>query len=116
MGYDVHITRADPWTDSEADPITVEQWLDYVEQDPEMRWKGRAEAAAPNGDVIRVESPGLSVWTAYSGNNLNGNLAWFHWGRGRVIVKNPDSEVLGKMKRIAEYFKANVVGDDGESY
>jgi len=31
-------------------------------------------------------------------------------------VKNPDDEILGKMKRIASALQARVLGDDGEGY
>ncbi len=43
-------------------------------------------------------------------------MAWFdHW-RGRIVVKNADDEIRKKMKKIAAFFGARVVGDDGEEY
>ena len=115
MGYNVHITRADDWTESEARPITVREWLDYVERDSEMRHDGFAEAPY-SGGVLRHESEGIAVWTAYSGHEVNGNMAWFNYHPGEIVVKNPDGEILGKMIRVAAELGATVQGDDGESY
>ena len=40
MGYDVHITRADHWTESERRPIAAEEWLALVERDSELAIAG----------------------------------------------------------------------------
>jgi hypothetical protein len=116
MGYDVHITRANEWFNSASTPITLEEWLTLVERDPEMRHDGFAEATTPKGETLRVEAEGLCVWTAYSGHGVNGNMAWFSWFDGNVSVKNPDSEILQKMRRLAQQLGARVVGDEGEHY
>ena len=55
MGYDVHIIRADHWTESESNPIPLDELLHYVRSDPEMRLEGFAEATTPDGVTIRVE-------------------------------------------------------------
>jgi membrane protease YdiL (CAAX protease family) len=117
MGYDVHITRKANWFDEEADAaITLQEWKEYVAADPEMRLDDYAEAPLPTGGFIWTVSEGLCVWTAYSGNGQNGNYAWFAWHEDRIVVKNPDSEILDKMKRIAEVLAARVQGDEGEYY
>jgi len=117
MGYDVHITRADDWTDSEKTPITLDEWLAYIEADPEMRHDGFAEARTPEGHTLRIEADGLSVWTAYSGHDPEANTGgWFSWNDGDICVKNPDEEILRKMYAIAQVFDAHVQGDDGEEY
>jgi hypothetical protein len=116
MGYDVHITRAIELSDSKDTPITIEEWLQYVQQDPEMRLDGYAKATTPKGDTLRIESEGLCVWKGYSGHGRDGNMAWFYYYDGCVIVKNPDDEILIKMKSIAESLAANVIGDEGEFY
>ncbi len=115
MGYDVHITRAADWTQSDEFPISLDEWLGYVARDPEMRLVGCAEAQIGE-DILRVESEGLSVWMAYSGHGIGGNMAWFSHGYGMVYVKNPDEEILGKMRQIARQLNANVIGDEGEYY
>ena len=115
MGYDVHITRASDWTEAESVPITLDDWLALVEADAEMRLDGYAAASTPEG-TLRYENKGLVVWTKYSRHDVNGNRAWFDYRRGRVVVKNPDEEILAKMKQLAAKLGANVVGDEGEEY
>jgi hypothetical protein len=108
MGYEVHITRARHWTESESVPITLEEWKEYVATDREMRMDNFAEATTSGGDTIRYENEGLAVWIP-SG-------CWLDFRRGRIVAKNPDEETLAKMKSIAEQFGARVFGDEGELY
>ncbi len=116
MGYDVHITRKDNWCDEDGPAISLDEWLAYVDGDPEMRLDGFAEATLPDGAVLRVECPGISVWTAYSGHGIGGNMAWFNHAEDSITVKNPDREILGKMVRIAQALSAKVQGDECEVY
>lgn len=116
MPYDIHICRSENWFEADENPITLEEWLAYVERDPEMKLDGYAEATSPSGEVIRIESEGLAVWTAYSKHGLNGNMAWFDYGNGEIRVAHPDSEIFGKMAAMASFFAARVQGDDGELY
>jgi hypothetical protein len=115
MGYDIHITRAGDWFDSETSPISLEDWVAYVTSDPEIRLDNSAEVEA-DGQAIRLESEGLAIWTAFTGHGVGGNKAWFYYSDGQVQVKNPDREILGKMLRIAKQLAAKVQGDDGEEY
>ena len=116
MGYDVHITRTEHWLDSKDNPIPLPEWLKYVESDPEMRPDKVAVARVRRKPVLTYRSEGLAVWVAYPKHDPEGNMAWFDWREGRIVVKNPDDELLGKMKRVAAHFGAFVVGDDGEHY
>jgi prepilin-type processing-associated H-X9-DG protein len=114
MGYDVHITRKEDWSDEQPE-ISLAEWLAVVQADPEMRLDGDAEARTA-ADVIRIESSGLSVWTAYSRHGEGGNMAWFDFRGGNAVVKNPDKEILRKMWVLAQRLSAKVQGDDGETY
>ena len=116
MGYDLHITRAADWSASEDAPITLEEWLAFVRSDPEMRLDGFAEAANDEGEAIRVEAPGLAVWTAYPRHGVDGNMAWLLWFGGRIDAKNPDEEFRRKLHAIARALRARVQGDEGEVY
>jgi hypothetical protein len=115
LGYDVHITRAESWLDAEQQPITLDAWLQYVRSDPEMRVVGHADAHTDGGMVV-YENAGITIWTAYSGDGVDDNHAWFDLQAGCLVVKNPDVEILRKMFRVAAYFGAQVQGDDGENY
>lgn len=116
MGYEVHITRKASWFEDDGPVISLKEWVEYVSSDTEMRLDGYAEARTPAGAVLRTEDPGIAVWTAYSGHEVDGNMAWFcHFG-DRVTVKNPDEEILAKMHAIAVSLGAKVQGDEGELY
>ena len=117
MGYDVHITRSQHWLDAEENPITLHAWQSYVGSDTEMRLDKVAVARDATGTpVLACENEGLAVWFAWTRHEPEGNMAWFVWQQGEIIVKNPDSEILAKMKLIAAALGAFVVGDDGEHY
>jgi hypothetical protein len=94
----------------------LDEWLRYVASDSEMRLDNFAAAEVGGGEVLRNENNGLAVWTAYSGHDVKGNMAWFDYRRGKVVVKNPDDEILAKMRRIASALGAKVMGDEGELY
>ncbi len=115
MGYDVHITRKENWFDDGQD-ITLPEWKAYLDKDKEMRLDNFAEAKTGEGATIRVVSEGLAVWTAYSGHEKNGNMAWFDYRQGNITVKNPDDEILNKMISISQSLNAKVQGDEGEIY
>jgi len=116
MGYDVHVTRAEHWSESDATPIAREEWLAVVASDPELRLDDAAEAPLGDGSVLRHEAAGLAVWTAYSGHGRGGNMAWLDYRDGEIVAKNPDAEILGKLSEIAARLGARVQGDDGELY
>jgi hypothetical protein len=115
VGYDVHITRRRDWFE-DGPEIPKSEWLAFVTADPEMRLDGYAEARLPDGGVMRTQSEGLSVWTAYSLHRVDHRTAWFDYRRGNITVKNPDPEILRKMWSIAESLGAKVQGDEGEVY
>lgn len=116
MGYDVHITRKANWFDREGAGITIEEWKALIAGDQELRLDGHAQVSLEDGRVLRTESPGLAVWTSYSGHGAEGGMAWIDLRNGNLVVKNPDGEIIGKLWSIAEALNAKVQGDDGEHY
>ncbi len=116
IGYEIHITRKSEWSDESGPEISLDEWLEYVDGDEDMRADGFAEAETRDGSVLRVDDPGIAVWTAYSGHGVSGNMAWFSHFQDRISVKNPDEEILGKMHLIATTLNAKVQGDEGEEY
>ena len=78
-----------------------------------MRLDGCAQVSNPRtGETIRYENAGLAVWTGHSAKKA----PWFDYRRGRVVVKNPDPEILRKMWALAQRLSAQVEGDGGETY
>ena len=115
MGYDVHITRRAEWSDK-GDDIRLDEWIAFVRAAPDMTLTGTAEATVGKGEILRVESPGLATWDGHSQKPSGHDLIWFDHRRGKVVVKNPDTEILMKMWSIAQHFGARVQGDEGEIY
>jgi hypothetical protein len=99
MGYELHITRAESWATNEGHEITADEWLGYVQSDPELR-------LSPNNGKYFVEWSGPSTYPE----------PWFDWFAGNISTKNPDKAIVGKMLQIAERLCARVQGDDGEFY
>jgi hypothetical protein len=101
MGWEIHITRAEHWADSDRHPINAEEWLAIVEADPELTIDPR-----DNG-------PYFALWRAHW---VEGDHPWFDWFKGSIDTKCPDRKTLGKALEIAKRFGARVQGDDGEVY
>ena len=111
MGYDLHVTRADSWTESAASPIKKSEWRKYVDADPELTSAGAVEATPPEG-VLRNEDVGFAVWHGHP----TGEAIVFDLREGEIVVKNPDGLTIAKMISIANDLHAHVEGDEGEIY
>lgn len=116
MGYDVHITRADEWSDCSASPITLDEWTAVVRDDPELRAERSASAPLPDGGSLEVELSGLSVWTGWSLHGRADARVYLWHSDGCITSRAIDEEVLAKLHRIAQRLGARVVGDEGEEY
>lgn len=116
MGYELHITRAEDWTDSAEVPISLEEWLAFVAVDPELRHDGVAATTLPDGGVFEVREPGLVVWTAHPQAGKGEGLPWIRYVDGQLQSKHPDPPFLRKMHEIATALGARLQGDDGENY
>ena len=81
-----------------------------------MRLDNYAETVSNNGEIIRIEREGLTVWTGFPDDGIDGNHAWFDFFNGNIVVKNPTDEIIEKMISLASLLKAEVVGDDGGYY
>jgi hypothetical protein len=99
MGYELHITRADEWSQNEGREITAEEWLEVVRRDPEFALDER------NGEYF-------AVWTPTGGKDSG----WIDWFDGNLASKHPDRRLLRKMLDVAKKLGAKVQGDDGELY
>jgi hypothetical protein len=113
MGYEVHIHRADHWLESDSSPISLDEWSAYVEQADDLRMDDFAESTTPDGATIRVDEPGIAVWTAQPDPAQGG---WITFHEDQIVVNNPDAPMLRRMHEIALALGAQVQGDDGELY
>ena len=111
MGYELHITRKNRWS-AEGSDIPDGDWRAYVASDPEMSMSGVAEAALPDGTVLRYDSALMAEWRVHP----DGGIVWFDFRRGQIVVKNPDEQTIAKMRRIAAALHGRVQGDEGQFY
>jgi hypothetical protein len=116
VGYDIHITRKTNWFDESGPEITLNEWKQYIESDPEMRLDGYAEAKCADGSVLRVNDSSMAVWIKHPQHESGEGLAWLWVFYGNIQAKNPDEDTRRKMWQIANTLSANVQGDEGEQY
>ncbi|HET6995078.1 MAG TPA: hypothetical protein VFI06_08865 [Chitinophagaceae bacterium] len=115
MGYDLHITRREDWSDTDVSDISIDEWLIYVKDDNELE--------LTNGYDIKIgsetqyqNSPGFCEWTAHPTEQEPNSRPWFSYWKGSIDTKNPDTATIRKMMQIASALNAKVQGDDGEFY
>jgi hypothetical protein len=101
MGYDLHITRAELWFESDQRPISQAEWLALVEHRIDLR---------PVGSDVVLDVPG--------GIEL---LLW--WRDGQITVNKPYGRdetlyepITDALVRLASNVSARLQGDDGEAY
>jgi hypothetical protein len=117
MGYNLHITRKENWSDDDdSAEISLREWKRYVQTDDEMEIESTATSMTENDEVVEFESGGLAFWRNYSRHGIDGNKAWFVFHNGEIVVKNPDVAIRNKMIAVAASLGAKVQGDDGEEY
>ena len=114
MGYDLHITRAKEWTESEESPITNDEWLAYVRGDPEFHEDGYSDDLEDLSNPASVRRTPLFGWR--KGGKTREDNPCFSWSPCEIVVKNPDEKTIKKMLEVARVFSAKVIGDDGEIY
>ncbi|QYM91367.1 hypothetical protein [Dickeya zeae] len=99
MGVEFHITRADFWADNDEAQITADEWLSYIHSDDEL------SIDVKNGDYY-------ALWSGFSLHDE----PWLDWSAGNIYTKWPDTHLYRKMLKIAKYFNAQVMDDDGSVY
>jgi hypothetical protein len=114
MGYEYHIVRRanyeywdeesetseTEWLASMTSNISQEEWLAYIENDPQLELS----------DEGKTESTFFCYWLG--GANHKKNTTWFLYHAGSITAKYPTQEMLQKMIDIATTLNARVVSDD----
>ncbi|MEU9742624.1 hypothetical protein AB0E12_25915 [Micromonospora chersina] len=104
MGYEIHISRAEKYYDSEEDAIALEEWLSYTERNPALRasgWLGLEEDRQPTFEYTCAD----------------GSLVSLTWFEGGINVKGHfDSDPYREFGALAEDLRANLQGDGGKRY
>ena len=112
VSYDLHITKADRWLESQEHPIAQSDWLDLVAADPSLQTREE--------DYLVHDSEGGIVWcidpVVWIGGPDDSNAPRLWYRDGEIMVPDPDEEAIPKLKEIAAKLGARVLGDDGEEY
>lgn len=107
MSYDLHITRAEHWTESSTNLITLDELHDYFKNKSEFEYSNEFSITGPVTISISGE---FFIWS-YDDIKVP-----FSYREGRLSVSGADDPVIDKMKEIAMDLRAKVQGDEGELY
>lgn len=102
MSYCLYICRGTNFRDDPAHRINADEWLHYIESDPDLR-PTELPGAMPLHSVRMPDTP-------------DSPGCWLTWFGGRIESNYPDDRTIFKMLEIAKHFGAHVRGDDGEFY
>ena len=95
----LHVTRAEKWSDNAGHEISAEEWLAIIEADPELL-------------VHPINGPTFALWLRPG----QGPRGWIDWEAGNLWAQDPDRALLRKMLGIAKKLGAKIQGDEGELY
>jgi hypothetical protein len=98
MPPDFYITRAKLWTENADAQISVQEWLTYIDEDPEME---------PSED-----RPYVALWLGPS----KYDEPCLDWRQGNIHAWWPDSALYAKMLKIAVALGAHVQDDRGNVF
>jgi hypothetical protein len=102
MGYELHITRAADWTESEKHPISREEWDTVARRGPSL------------SDADTVRWVGIGDHPVFSITGSDGTEASLTWREGRVDVAGAHTAQLQRaIATMAQDLQGILVGDDG---
>lgn len=101
-----YITRkADLFERTTGKGITLQEWMRFVAQDPEMRLDNSTTVTLADGTSYTYESPGTAVWLDRAPGAAEAREVLFDYADGSILVIDPDERTIEKMRHIA--FKLN---------
>ncbi len=100
MGYEIHITRRNNWSDFGPPAISLAEWKLAADQYNDF----------VIGDVSDSEDEDAKAMCR------RGACRYFFYSDGQISVKKPTRQVLLRMCEIAKVLNVKVIGDDGETY
>lgn len=100
MVYDVHVTRAADWVDSERMPLPLSDLRTVVATQSDLRVVARGVLNDHDLYALVDGIPAtLGLWTA-----------------GEIVVREPGPWHLARAAQLAQGLRAYVIGDDGQRY
>lgn len=109
MGYELYITRAEFFWETEENPIAEEEWLAVARADSDLQLDTTSylDYRVSTGEVKRVHPWMLK-------GHPDRSPFWFR--NGAIFTTNPDNHTLAKMIALAKNLNAQVIGEEGEVY
>ncbi|GAA1758263.1 hypothetical protein GCM10009767_16910 [Kocuria aegyptia] len=103
MAYDLHLTRADDWSEGLSRPITTEELVDACRQ---------------VGFTLRSDGSDAFQLRRIAPGKADVDLMSAHVFEGQVTLKPfpPDQDAADRVTLLAAVLEARVQGDDGEVY
>lgn len=108
MSYNVHITRAEHWTESGSNPISLEEAKAYFAAQEEFEYSSGLSLKGPFGT--------MTIGGEFFNWIDEEDSVPFKYTEGRITVSSADDYVIHKMKEVAAGLGAIVQGDEGEIY
>jgi len=102
VGYDIHITRKELWSDEDGPAIPEDEWRKFIETDADLQLDTATRCVMGDTEMVFA--------------TFGGEPGVFGWYQGEITTKNPEREVIQKAVQMAERLGAKVQGDDGEVY
>lgn len=109
MSYNVHITRAEHWTESDSKPISLEEAKIYFAGQEDFEYSSGLSVEGPFGKL--AVGGDFFNWLAEEDEKVP-----FRHTDGRITVAGADDFVIEKMVEAAAGLNAKVQGDEGEVY
>jgi hypothetical protein len=102
----IYITRKSDLTNLYADrDITLQEWMTFVLNDPEMRLDNHTTVTLANGELYRYANPGAAVFFQRATGQSAVREVVFDFIDGGIRIYNGDQPTIQKIKQIA--FKLN---------
>jgi hypothetical protein len=99
----------DTETEEDNDPISLEEWLQVVEEDNDLKLTESIQGINPiTRTKILIKEKGLAIWR----HTEKDYDVEFHFEKGKVCADGYDDCLINKMKQLAERLNAKVSGID----
>ncbi|WP_315814972.1 hypothetical protein [Paraflavitalea speifideaquila] len=106
MESKLYITRRkDLFDHTDNSEITLQEWTNFVANDPDMRLENETTVTLPDGTDYRYPSPGKAIWLNRQPGERIAQEVIFDYASGNIIIDDPDAATLKKIRHIA--FKLN---------
>ncbi len=115
MGYNLHITRREVWSDPFGPEITLQDWLDYLNIDRSLQKDVRFESSRDTGVSTGSDEPTAVFWTEWP-SRVDGDEARLSLSNGNISATDADADLRRKMFVMAHVLGAKLQGENGETY